>query len=512
MISLLTRARPRTTPIAPSHRQGCAQPARHLPRILTRPHKASFYFDASRHTALSLRLLLQQVNQVAVPERARSARHFLCLTMDHLLHSIRPGMDDDMQSRRYFEALLRLHLSHLSSEEIHQLSEALKLSGFDCHVIETIIDDVTYRDYGFSNGPPHSFNRTLLQTADFFNLLDDAKEGSSDFLHKPLEIETQKSIRNLLHTLASAWADSAKTSHDLQRCVSKLAKVLDLPEPSPNMQLGEVGSNATTVALTPSAFIMDPAMNAAMLNDSTGSLFTEVLRDILELLITQKLFGAIAPPDRLTQRQRLQLSATLERLYNTTPSTTDTLLKQKARAVLADAHQFGTIQIQPTAGVALGHAWILPSLSMVPDKRKMAVDLGSRYMHSGFHLEPGHSQIRQWPAYFMSARENEETYPSHHAWHLRVPVTTDRLEAASEAVKREWQAHDLPYRFIGTAPDMPPTGCRITVWEAVRRGMTADARTLFDYYNQGLPPPQSPTELWQRLENLMHWMTALAAD
>jgi hypothetical protein len=512
MISLLTRARCQTTLITSAHRQGAVQPGRHLPRMSTRPRKASFYFDASRHTALSLRLLLQEANQVVAPERARSARHFLCLTVDQLLTSIRPGMEDDMQSRRYFEALLRLHLSHLSSEEIQKLSETLKLSGFDCHVMETIVDDVAYLDYGFSNGPPHSFNRMLLQTADFFNLLDDAKEKISNFFREPLTIETQKTIRHLLATLASAWADSAKTPEDLRRCICQLAKVLDLPAPSPNVQLVEAGGKATTVSLTPSAFIIDPAMNAAMLNDSTGSLFAEVLRDILELLITQKLFGTIAPPDRLTQQQRLQLSATLEKIYTTTPATTDTLLKQKARAVLADMRQFGTIQIQPTAGVALGHAWISPSLSMVPDKRKMAVDLGSRYMHSGFHLEPGHSQIRQWPAYFMSARENEETYPSQHAWHLRVPVTTDRLEAAAEAVKREWQAHDLPYRFIGTAPDMPATGCRITVWEAVRRGMTTDARTLFDYYNQGLPPPQSPTELWQRLENLMQWMTALATD
>ena len=46
----------------------------------------------------------------------------------------------------------------------------------------------------------------------------------------------------------------------------------------------------------------------------------------------------------------------------------------------------------------------------------------------------------------------------------------------------------------------------------VRFEMDADARALFDHYNCGLPDPQSPTELWQRLDGLMRWMTALATD
>jgi hypothetical protein len=42
--------------------------------------------------------------------------------------------------------------------------------------------------------------------------------------------------------------------------------------------------------------------------------------------------------------------------------------------------------------------------------------------------------------------------------------------------------------------------------------MSADARALFDHYNRGLPDPQSPTELWQRLDGLMRWIQTLAAD
>jgi hypothetical protein len=133
-------------------------------------------------------------------------------------------------------------------------------------------------------------------------------------------------------------------------------------------------------------------------------------------------------------------------------------------------------------------------------------------MHSGFHLEPGDSQIREWPAHFMSAKENEEAYPDQYAWSVRVPVNSIRLQAAAREVRREWESQGVPYRFIGTEPEMRATGCRVTVWEAVQRGMTDDALTLFQHYNSGLPEPQSPTELWQRFEGLMQWIEAVSTD
>jgi len=86
------------------------------------------------------------------------------------------------------------------------------------------------------------------------------------------------------------------------------------------------------------------------------------------------------------------------------------------------------------------------------------------------------------------------------------------LLAAAREVRHEWESLGVPYRFIGTTPEMPATGCRVTVWEAVQRGMTDDTLTLFKHYNSGLPDPQSPTELWQRLEGLMQWMETLATE
>jgi len=96
--------------------------------------------------------------------------------MDNLLASIRPGLDDDAQSREYFTGLLRMHLSYLTDDEMTQLRDALKAAQFSCNVVETVIDDEVYRDHGFSNGPPHAFHRTLMQTTDFFHLLEDMKK------------------------------------------------------------------------------------------------------------------------------------------------------------------------------------------------------------------------------------------------------------------------------------------------------------------------------------------------
>lgn len=492
--------------------QQATENSRRAPQLFHRQRKASYYFDASRHTSLSFRLILSQLKEQKVSSQHRHTRDFLCLSMDNLLASIRPGIDDDAQSRDYFTALLRMHLSYLTDNEIAQLRDALKDAQFSCNVAETIIDDEVYRDHGFANGPPHSFNRTLMQTQDFFNLLEDLKDGAQQFFCMPLHTELSKSTRHALQVTASNWAQSNKTLDDLRHNVCALAKALDFSVAPAEISIGAVEAKSTKVIAKQSCICIDEQFYDAAVADTKGDLFPELLRDVLELLLTQKLFGIAAPPDKLTRRQRQQLSIAIEQIYAGVPTSGEADLQAKARAVLNEAAHFGEIQIQPTAGVALGHAWIAPSLSLVPDKRKNNVDLGPRFMHSGFHLEPGMSQIREWPAYFMTAKESEETYPRQLAWSVRVPVEARRLQAAAEELRREWESQNVPYRFIGTTPEMRATGCRVTVWEAVQRGMSNDALTLFRHYNNGLPEPQSPTELWQRLDGLMQWMEALAAD
>jgi hypothetical protein len=512
MHSLLSRSWPRPASSNIHIKHSSAALPKRSPQLLHRQRKADYYFDASRHTSLSFRLLLTQLKGAKAPTESRTTRDLLIFSMDNLLSSIRPGIDDDEQSRRYFVALLHMHLSHLTTDEMEQLGSALKAAQFSCNVVETIIDDEVYRDYGFANGPPHSFSRTLMQTQDFFDLLDDLKDRSCEIQRMPLCAELSAAAREALHASFIDWRQSKKTADNLHGYVVLISKALDLPFAPAEMIIDTVDAKSTTVTAIRKAVIIRSLMAEAVVADKTDKLFPELLRDVLELLLTQKLFGIAAPPDKLTRAQRQQLSAAIEQIYTSVPVISGPDLQRRARAVMKDFSHFGEIQIQPTTGVALGHAWISPSLSLVPDKRKNHVDLGHRFMHSGFHLEPGSSQIREWPAHFMTTKESEEIYPSQHAWSLRVPVDARRLQASAQAVRREWESQSVPYRFMGTPPGMQATGCRVTVWEAVQRGMTDDALALFQHYNSGLPEPESPTELWQRLDGLMRWIEGLAAE
>ena len=199
------------------------------PRLVPRQNKAFHYFDASQHSALSLRLLLGQLAQQHETAHSSKTQAYLCLSMKNLLESIRPGLDDDDESKQYFFSLLRMHLSYLSSAEVHQLSDALKISAFTCHVTESIIDDEVYRDYGFSNGPPHSFNRTLMQTQDFFDLLDELKnkDAGLPFQRLPLKSESATMVRNVLSDCSAQWMQSRKTPEALYASACLLAKALN---------------------------------------------------------------------------------------------------------------------------------------------------------------------------------------------------------------------------------------------------------------------------------------------
>ena len=512
MYPLLTRSVVHTTSLPFRLTQQSTQSARRTPQLFHRQRKASYYFEASRHSSLSFQLLLSQLKEQKVAAQHRRTSDYLCLSMDNLLASIRPGIDDDAQSRQYFKALLRMHLSYLTEDEIKQLHDGLKDAQFSCNVVETIIDDEVYRDYGFSNGPPHSFNRTLMQTTDFFNFLEDLKASVLEYRNDSLGSDFSTSIRDVLHSSFSEWNHSNKTIDDLHRSLFRVARILDFPITPHEIIIKSATIKSTTVTAGKNSIFIDDRMVNAVMAETKGVLFSELLRDLLELLLTQKLFGIAVPPDKLTRTQRQQLYAVMAQIYANAPSSSGKDFKDCARAVLKGAADFGEVKIQPTTGVALGHAWIAPSLSLVPDRRKNYTELGHRFMHSGFHLEPGDSQIREWPAHFMSAKENEEAYPDQYAWSVRVPVNSIRLQAAAREVRREWESQGVPYRFIGTEPEMRATGCRVTVWEAVQRGMTDDALTLFQHYNSGLPEPQSPTELWQRLEGLMQWIEAVSTD
>jgi len=101
-------------------------------------------------------------------------------------------------------------------------------------------------------------------------------------------------------------------------------------------------------------------------------------------------------------------------------------------------------------------------------------------------------------------------YPAAHAWHLTVPAHWLKLQQAAEQTREEWQRKKLPYRFIGTEPGMPATGCRATVWHAAQCAMDDDTRSLFEHFMLGLSEPESPTELALRMSQFMRWLDVLS--
>lgn len=270
-------------------------------------------------------------------------------------------------------------------------------------------------------------------------------------------------------------------------------------------------SPASSVSWQDGQLIVELHTLTALIETRDTKLHASLLRDLLELLLAYKLFDAQVDLMKLRPDQRMLLQREIEQTLSLPPTLTDDMMQAHAAAISARRTSFGTMQIFPTAGAMLGHAWISPVMSVIPDRSRRGVEAGKRFMRSGLRLEPAQSTVNEWDIRWLSPLENAELYPAEQAWHLTVPVHWLKLQQAATGVIQEWRDKALPYRFIGTQPGMSGTGCRMTVWHAVQRAMDDDTRTLFTHFVRGLPEPESPTELALRLEQFMGWLSALAA-
>lgn len=476
--------------------------------------QAPYYFDATWHTTQTLRRLMRA--NIAMDDLGLSMPpKLLAQTMEALLYSICPGLQDDAESRDYHRKLLHAHLSGLAAEEVAQLTQLLKSQAFDCTVTESVLDDVMLIEYGFANGPPHRQVRTLMDTADLHHALDDAKrapEISDQRCDPALRITASQALqaRELLAQLAQRHADSGVTLKEFTGIASRLSDAIGL-----------TSKPSDTIAATPlpavscmdwqqTLLIIDLRTLTTLIASRDQGLYANVLRDLLELLLAHKLFGSDTELLKLDTGQRALLFREIEQVLSLPPASADSQMRERAARVLAAGATFGTVQVCPTTGVALGHAWIAPVLSATPDKARTTREIGTRFMRSGFRLEPVQCTVNEWEIRWLSARANEDLYPASQAWHLRVPAHWLKLQQAAADIMQEWRRKALPYRFIGTEPGMSATGCRATVWHAVQRAMDDDARALFSYFTLGLPEPESPTELALRLEQFMQWLHELA--
>lgn len=515
-----TRPAPATVTVMPSclsrpPRLGTSE-RRPAPHAWVMQQRAPYYFDATWHTTQTLRRLLRS-HQAVGDLGIRPPPELLAQAMEGLLQSIRPGLPDDGESSNCFNRLLQAHLSGLSADELVQLSRSLHEQRFDGTVMESVIDDPMIEEFGFANGPPRQRHRTLLFSPDLYRAIDEAREAAVARAPAcdPAQRLCPEQARQAREFLAACAARQEQTGVTLaQFCgiAVQLAQTIGLSCAPVTATAVSPLHPASCVAWSRQVLQVELSAWSALSLRKDGNAYAEILRDLLELLLLHKLFGPERRVQSLGAAQRSLLFAEVERVLSLPPGLDDPSMRSQAAQVLSRGKEFGAIQVCPTTGVALGHAWIAPTLSAVPERTQRGKEIGIRFMRSGFRLEPAPCRISEWEIRWLGAQESEQLYPAERAWHLRVPADRLKLQQAAAALMKEWQALALPYRFIGTEPGMPGTGCRMTVWHAVQRGMDDDARALFSHFRLGLPEPESPTELALRFEQFMHWLQALAAS
>ena len=501
-------------------RQGIAR----APRMRSSPRpagaapwhaKATYYFDAAWQTSQTLRHLMH-VSLNNEPLGLHKPPELLMQTVEAMLNSICPGLPDDADSLDCFQKRLQMHLSELTASELGQLQQLLKASRFDHVVIESVIDDFMMIEHGFANGPPHCRQRTLMFTKDLHYAIDEAIDTASgieatlppEYRLTPTQAQQ---TRDVLAALSSQHARGGITLAGLADAANELARATGTSVKTERAVATHTLPPASSVIWQAGQLMVDSRVLEVLTETKNSALAASLLRDLLEMLLVHKLLGPMADLMTLSAGQRALVQQEIEQVLSRPPSVTGSAISIRAAEVLARRSSFGTMQIFPTVGATLGHAWISPVLSVVPDKSRKGVEAGKRFMRSGLRLEPTQCTVNEWDIRWLSPHENDDMYPAAHAWHLTVPAHRLKLQQAAEQTREEWQRKKLPYRYIGTEPGMPATGCRATVWHASQHAMDDDTRSLFEHFTLGLPEPESPTELALRMAQFMRWLDVLSS-
>ena len=476
-----------------------------------------YYFNAPRHTAKSLRILVNDLQEhVGSPDKPSGAGAQVKETMYKMLHSVNiPDIRNPEKQRDFFQDMVRLHLSSMTADELAGLEKALKAADFQC-LIEVPGEDeekeFVYTAFGSPDDDDEGPLHRLLKTEELYDIIHELRAAAGQRQQPALAPETAVAVRNSLGPCLSAWQASGKSLDDLSAIATRLARALGMDPLTTAFALGEPGSRLSMLDWDGKTMTISPEVALELMEEKDGYLFSAVLRDLTEALLAQKLFGPEASVSRLGKADTAALATSLDQIYTQAPAAPSEEFALAARALLARSEQFGAIDIAPTVGGNVGHAWIAPELSVSPDQQHEGKMVGKRFMHLGSNPAPGEARIKEWPMRFLTDADNALKYGRDGSWKLIVPVDKDRLAAAAKEVREEWTRLGLPYRFASTGPGMRPTGCRVTVFEAVIRGMDTPTRVLFDHFNAGLPEPDSPTELWERFDQFMGWVRKLAAE
>lgn len=476
----------------------------------------SVYFDAAHHTALTLKELLRVAPAGSEALGMRPNSDLMRDAMYSLIESVCPRMDDDFESRSFFNQLLSMHLSGLSAIELQALSSFLKAAGFSGLASESVWSDAVYEDFGFANGPPSTRQRTLMLPEDWRCLVDQLSDEIAESENKLIagslpNTAEARCTRHLIAYAAQAWAASDKSLSVLGEIAQDLCGALGLSTGLADVAAASLRSRASTVDWSSDKLLIEASACKALQEDASGSVFTVVLRDVLEAVLARRLFGPHGHPFQLSPANLMLLHRALDEIAAQPPGTPSAALCDAAKRLLAQSPRFGKVQVMPLAGVALGHVWIGNALSVIPDLTQRATEVGTRFLRPGTRLYPEECKVREWPIRWMTPRENEDLYPIDHAWQITVPVPVLKLQQSAAQVASDWKTQKLPYRFMGTEPGKPSQGCRASVLQAVGQGMDEDARALFAHFNAGLAEPESPTEVALRMNRFMQWLRQLAA-
>ncbi len=488
------------------------RPAPNTAACWPQPKGATHYFDAAAHTALTLRTVLN-AHQAPGQRLGQSDESLMVNAVNTLVAATCPQGGMDSESHAYFSLLLNMHLSGLEPEELKSLVRALKAAGYDKVSTQAALQHDIYDEFGFISGKPQD---VATLPSDWHHLLDESIEQAAAIARRPLagkplgEAET-RAARQCLLDAGLRWPVGEQSMTDVVEVAQQLSEAIGL-SPAPRVGAsGQITHRGSLLDWKEDVLLIDLKAFRALADDADGKLFADLLRDLLELLVARKMFGDSAHPSRLCASDRTRLNKAVNEVLLAEPRTPEAPLRQAAARVLAQAGAMGKVQVLPTVGIALGHASIGSQLSIMPDTSKPPTAIGTRYMHPGFRLEPDDCQVKQWPIRWLDANEHARLFNDDHAWQITVPVEHERLQKAAAELAGEWKAQAQPYRFIGTAPGMPSTGCRASVMRAIEKGMDEDARSLFAYFNAGLPEPESPTELATRMNRFMHWLSGVAA-
>lgn len=484
--------------------------------------RSTYFYDASWHTGKTFRQLLKSLDTshyasgLGLELGLCSNSEFLSEQTTFFLNSLQPFVHGTTESKEKYIALLEMHLSALNLTELEKLLHHLRQLNYNCNITKSTIDDKMYLEYGFCNGPPHTKTDSLLSTSEFFQLIERLHQSKKSERLTTIDLpditlEQAQILRNQLFFSTNDWMNSDKSLDSILRIARQLEYLVRGEITLENIDVFSDEPGPGKVIQQEYTLLVDFISMYELRHKNNSALLGVLLRDLLEIFLAKKIISPLIKISELSVIQRHQLWGTINKITAMAPDPSlFTPFRHHIKTLLSSSQHFGKIHIIPPAGVALGHAWITPALSIMPDQHKIGIPAGTCYLHSGARFKPGISTINEWPIRWLSPSENEELYPKRKAWLLTVPVTAPQLELAAGELTDEWKRADLPYRFASVKPEKPATGCRISVWHTVEKAMDADTKLLFASFNRGLPLPDSTIELWERLHSFMQWLELIA--